>query len=153
GQPAAPESAPGPSLICRSDYGGFTPDGRGDVVVVSPTVNLHGRAHPRLPPAPWGNVLAHPPLRCPVSECGLSCTWSQNSQTNRLTTWSNDPVIDPPSEVLYVRDESTGEVWTPTPRPAGAGNEVRVRHGQGYTAFDSVRGDLAQTMTVFVPLQ
>src|SRR5204863_7612943 len=40
-----------------------------------------------------------------------------------------------------------------TPRPVGSALEVRVRHGQGYTAYDSMRSDLAQTMTVFVPLQ
>jgi cyclic beta-1,2-glucan synthetase len=140
-------------VFCRSDYGGFTPDGREYVVIVAPTVNLLGRADPRLPPAPWVNVLANSQFGCLVSECGMSCTWSQNSQTNRLTPWSNDPVIDPPSEALYIRDEATGEVWTPTPRPLGSGGEVRVRHGQGYTAYDSLRGDLAQTMTVFVPLQ
>jgi len=153
GQAAAAEPTPAPSLICRSDYGGFTPDGREYVIAVSPTADLLGRADPRLPPAPWVNVLANPQFGCLVSECGMSCTWSQNSQTNRLTPWTNDPVTDPPAEVLYVRDEATGEVWTPTPRPVGSGTEIRVRHGQGYSIYDSTRGDLAQTMTVFVPLQ
>jgi cyclic beta-1,2-glucan synthetase len=153
GQAAAGETSAGPSFVCRSDYGGFTPDGREYGVIVTPTADLHCHAAPRLPPAPWVNVLANPSFGCLVSDCGLSCTWSQNSQTNRLTPWSNDPVTDPPSEVLYVRDESTGEVWTPTPRPLGPDIEVRVRHGQGYTSYDSVRGDLAQTMTVFVPPQ
>ena len=39
---------------------------------------------------------------------------------NRLTPWSNDPVTDPPGEVVYLRDEETGEFWTPTPAPAAA---------------------------------
>ena len=29
------------------------------------------------------------------------------------------PGLDPPSEVIYLRDEETGEVWTPTPLPCG----------------------------------
>ena len=72
-----------------------------------------------------------------VSEAGAGYTWAGNSQANRLTPWSNDPVTDPPGEVVYLRDEETGEVWSPTPaaRPGGGARRV-VRHGQGYTAFE-----------------
>ncbi len=48
---------------------------------------------------------------------GSGFTWAVNSQANRLTPWSNDPVSDPPGEVVYLRDEETGEVWSPTPLP------------------------------------
>ena len=34
-----------------------------------------------------------------------------NSRENQLTPWSNDPVSDRPGEVLYVRDEDSGELW------------------------------------------
>ena len=34
-----------------------------------------------------------------------------NSRENQLTPWSNDPVSDRSGEVLYVRDEETGELW------------------------------------------
>ena len=86
---------------------------------------------PALPPAPWTNVLANPGFGCLVTEAGLGYTWAGNSQMNRLTPWSNDPVSDPPGEVLYLRDEETGEFWTPTPLPCGAAR-LTVRHGQGY---------------------
>ncbi|MHC1771303.1 MAG: hypothetical protein AB9907_06105 [Flexilinea sp.] len=56
-----------------------------------------------------------------VSEAGSQCTWALNSGENRLTPWSNDPVIDPTGEALYLRDEETGEVWTPTPLPCRCG--------------------------------
>jgi len=52
-----------------------------------------------------------------VSEAGSGYTWSENSRENQLTPWSNDPVADRPGEVLYVRDEETGEVWGPTALP------------------------------------
>jgi len=48
-----------------------------------------------------------------VSESGSGHTWSLNSRENQLTPWSNDPVIDPPGEAIYIRDEGTGEVWSP----------------------------------------
>ena len=74
---------------------------------------------PRLPPAPWTNVLANPGFGCLVTEAGLGYSWAGNSQMNRLTPWSNDPVSDPSGEVIYLRDEETGDFWTPTPLPLG----------------------------------
>ena len=71
-----------------------------------------------------------------VSEAGSGFTWAGNSQVNRLTPWSNDPVSDPPGEVVYLRDEETGEVWSPTPLPVPSGQPTLVRHGQGYTVFE-----------------
>ena len=70
-----------------------------------------------LPPAPWINVVANPTAGFLVSEAGSGYTWAGNSQANRLTPWSNDPVSDPPGEALYLRDEETGDVWSPTPLP------------------------------------
>ncbi len=87
------------------------------------------------PPAPWSNVLANPDFGCLVTEAGGGYTWAGNSQMNRLTPWSNDPVSDPPGEVVYLRDEETGEFWTPTPAPCGGEATTVVRHGQGYTRF------------------
>ena len=54
---------------------------------------------------------------------GSGYTWAENSRENQLTPWSNDPVSDPPGEAIYVRDEETGELWTPD-RPA----DPRRRH-------------------------
>ena len=57
-----------------------------------------------------------------ASESGGGYSWAGNSGENRLTTWRNDPVSDMPSEAIYLRDEETAEVWSPTPLPApGAG--------------------------------
>ena len=83
-----------------------------------PEYVIHRRGSER-PPAPWSNVLANPDFGCLVTEAGGGYTWAGNSQMNRLTPWSNDPVSDPPGEVVYLRDEETGEFWTPTPAPCG----------------------------------
>ena len=49
-----------------------------------------------MPPALWVNVVANPAFGFLISEGGSGYTWAGNSQMNRLTTWSNDPVVDPP---------------------------------------------------------
>ncbi len=135
-------------LLFDNGCGGFSGDGR-EYVITVPARDALGPG--RLTPAPWVNVLANPAFGCLVSESALGCTWAGNSQTNRLTPWSNDPVLDPPSEAVYLRDEASGVVWTPTPRPLGRGAPVRVRHGLGYTAFEQTQHDLTTELTVFVP--
>ena len=45
--------------------------------------------------------------------------------------------IDPPGEAIYLRDEATGEVWTPTALPIRDETATYVaRHGQGYSRFE-----------------
>ena len=114
-------------LLFDNGLGGFTPDGREYVIYLEPGQQT---------PAPWVNVLANPEFGCLVSESGSGYTWAVNSGENRLTPWSNDPVSDPSGEAVYLRDEETGEVWSPTPLPCGAQAPFLIRHGQGYTVFE-----------------
>jgi cyclic beta-1,2-glucan synthetase len=80
----------------------------------------------------------------------MGATWSQNSGENRLTPWRNDPISDPPSEAVYLRDEDTGQIWSPTPLPARADAPYLIRHGAGYSVFEHASHGLFHTMTVFV---
>jgi len=130
------------ALRFANGTGGFSEDGREYVISV----------HPDQPtPAPWCNVLANPEFGCLVSESSLGSTWSENAGENRLTPWRNDPVLDTPSEVLYLRDEETAAVWSSTPRPAGGDVETRVHHGAGYTTYVCESHGLQQELTIFVP--
>ena len=146
-EPAAQPAKPQEGLSFWNGIGGFTGDGREYVIVVDGTAS----GGPVLPPAPWTNVLANPEFGCLVTEAGLGYSWAGNSQMNRLTPWSNDPTSDPPSEVIYLRDEETGEVWTPTPLPRGPHAAVTVRHGQGYTRYTHLSRRLDQDVLVLVP--
>ena len=121
-------------------YGGFSADGREYVIELPPG---------KTTPAPWVNVIGYPEFGFMVSEAGSQCTWALNSGENRLTPWSNDPVRDPTGEALYLRDEETGEVWTPTPLPAGADQPYRVTHGAGYTIFEHNSHGLRQMSDAF----
>jgi cyclic beta-1,2-glucan synthetase len=148
--PETPEAVPNlpvPALAFPNGFGGFVNGGREYVLHLSSA----GQADLHLPPAPWVNVIANPRFGFLVSESGGGCTWASNSQQNRLTPWNNDPVTDPPGEVIYLRDDTTGEVWTPTPLPLGIGAANLVRHGQGYTVFEQARPGLRQELVLFVP--
>jgi cyclic beta-1,2-glucan synthetase len=163
---SAPEAALPPGLLFGNGLGGFTGDGREYCILPYGAVRepqsphrgsrkSHSRTagHERaraFPPSPWINVVANPLCGFLVSESGLGYTWAGNSQQYRLTPWSNDPVVDPPAEVVYLRDEEAGEVWTPTPRPLGLETPTLVRHGQGYTRFQQRRPGLGQELRVFV---
>jgi cyclic beta-1,2-glucan synthetase len=85
-----------------------------------------------------------------VTEAGSSFTWFGNSQRHRLTPWSNDPVVDPSGELLYLRDEEDGSIWSPTPRPLGAGQHFVVRHGQGYSSFEHTQSAIKHRLSLFV---
>ena len=86
-------------------------------------------------PAPWCNVLASETFGTLVTESGGGFTWAGNSGENRLTPWSNDPVSDVAGEALFLRDEETGMVWSPTPAPAPAPTAYQVTHGFGISEW------------------
>lgn len=131
------------SLLFWNGRGGFTKDGREYVIATDGDLAT---------PTPWCNVIANSAFGCMTSDSGLGYTWAGNSQLNRLTPWSNDPVSDSPSEIVYLRDERTAKLWTPTPLPLGQSSATAVRHGQGYTRYESDRGLLHHEMTVHVPV-
>jgi cyclic beta-1,2-glucan synthetase len=116
-----------PTLLYDNGYGGFDVES-GEYVIV-----LDGG---RTTPAPWVNVVATPRFGTLISEAGVGCTWAENSHENRITTWNNDPVSDGTGECLYVRDEQTGEFWSPTPLPVHDDGTYVVRHGKGYSRFE-----------------
>ncbi len=138
-RPHAP--VPRPQLEFFNGLGGFARGGREYVTVLGDGQST---------PAPWSNVIANEWLGFIVSESGGGYTWNENSRENRLTPWSNDPVSDAPGEVVYVRDEETGEIWTPTPLPIRGHDPYTVRHGQGYTVFETTTHGVEHEMTLFV---
>ncbi|MGH9703807.1 MAG: GH36-type glycosyl hydrolase domain-containing protein [Candidatus Acidiferrales bacterium] len=105
-------------------------------------------------PQPWINVIANPQFGFIVSESGCSNTWSMNSHENQLTPWSNDPVGDSSGEAFYIRDEGTGEIWSPTALPIRdeAAHYV-ARHGQGYSRFQNGSRGIFSDLLQFVPAE
>ena len=124
-------------LLMDNGLGGFSNDGKEYII--------HLKSGQRTP-HPWINVIANSQFGFLVSESGLGSTWAENSGENRLTPWRNDPVTDMPGEAIYLRDEETGLVWSPTPMPAGADMAHVIRHGAGYSIFESQSHGLNQKL-------
>jgi cyclic beta-1,2-glucan synthetase len=130
-----------PALQFDNGLGGFD-TGRDEYVIV-----LSDGA---TTPAPWANVIATPEFGTLVSEAGIGCTWAGNSHENRITTWNNDPVSDGTGECLYIRDEETGEFWSPTPLPIRSQGTYVIRHGRGYSTFEHASHGIDHALEWFV---
>lgn len=129
-----------PRLELDNSYGGFVENGKGYGMVVG-TVK---------PPLPYSNVIANPTFGFLVTESGGGYTWSENSRENRLTPWSNDPVSDPVSEVVYLRDRETGAYWSATPQPASHGGEYQVEHLFGASRFETESSGISSILALSV---
>ena len=148
GAPAtAHPPAPRPALALANDIGGFSSDGR--EYVIAPPAGVR-------PPAPWCNVLANPRFGSVLSEAGSAYTWCENAHELRLTPWHNDPLSDASGETFYLRDEESGEVWSPTSLPGvaqGPSTEpYTTRHGFGYSVFEHTASGIRCELLVFVAL-
>jgi cyclic beta-1,2-glucan synthetase len=147
---SAPTTEPPMSIEAGNDLeffnglGGFGAQGREYVTLLGP-----GQATP----APWINVIANPHFGFQVAADGSGFTWALNSREHQITPWSNDPVADRPGEVLYLRDEESGEVWGPTAAPIrDPGATYTAAHGQGYSRFELTARDIALDLCMFVAM-
>jgi len=104
-----------------------------------------------IPPAPWVNVIGNPAGGFIVSETGTGVSWAGNSYFYRLTPWQNDPVRDPAGECIYIRDDDSGDVWTPAPEPIREESAYTIRHGAGYSTFDHTHGDVETKLRMGMP--
>lgn len=132
-----------PELECFNGLGGFAKDGREYVTLLS-------AGHTT--PAPWINVIANPQFGFQASTEGSGYTWADNSKENQLTAWSNDPVTDPVSEVIYIRDEETLDLWTTTAQPIRDGGTYIARHGYGYSSFEHQVHGIHSELLQYVPV-
>jgi len=138
---AGPVTHPARGLILENGIGGFSEDGREYVITTGAAQRT---------PAPWSNVLANPQFGSVISESGQAYTWHENAHEFRLTPWHNDPVSDASGEAFYLRDEQSGQFWSPTALPARGNGIYITRHGFGYSVFEHIEAGIYSEMTSFV---
>ncbi len=128
-------------LVFFNGLGGFSRDGREYVIILDSKSAT---------PAPWCNVIANSQIGTVVSESGSAYTWAENSHEFRLTPWTNDPVTDTCGEAIYLRDEESGQFWSPSPLPARGSNIYTTRHGFGYSIFDYSEDGIVTELCIYV---
>ncbi len=151
--PASPLRATAPAREPTADHaspefpngcGGFVDGGRAYRIELDDD---------RCTPQPWVNVIANPAFGFLVSAEGGGYAWAINSQQNPLTPWPNDPVSDRPHEVLYLRDEDNGALWSATALPIRvAGAKYAATHGKGWSRFETDAHGIALELLQCVPV-
>ncbi len=135
----------------RQIASGQTPVGRFNGVTGEFQFDVRTGQQPR---RPWVNVIANASFGFQVSEVGSGYTWATNSRLHQITPWRNDPVQDPCLEHYLLQDMETQRFLhlTPGVRSDVTSEEMsihRIRHGQGYSIFESSHGQLSLRTTFF----
>lgn len=104
-------------------------------------------------PKPWVNVISNGDYGLVISQTGGGFSWLTHSEFNRVNRWHQDLIQDNWGKFLYVKNNETGEVWSPTFMPVKTPlDSYECRYGFGYTVFTSEYKGIKIEMTVFVPL-
>ncbi len=86
-----------------NEYGGFSEDGKEYVIKVNKNDRL---------PNVWSHVMANPKFGTLVTESMGGYTWSENSRLNRISAWSNNSILDIPSEIIFLEDLEDNKKWS-----------------------------------------
>ena len=137
-------SIPKPVLKLFNGIGGFDTERAEYVILLSKGQHT---------PLPWSNIIANDSFGTLVTETGGGYTWCGNCRENKLTPWYNEPVSDRRGEFVFITDVESGNKWTLMPGKYQGEGDVTVRHGYGYTSFESGNNGLVQSVCIFTDLE
>ena len=103
-------------------------------------------------PSPWMNYLFNGELFTMMSQSGGNLSWYKSPEIWRIGRYNfyNLPV-DVNGLFVYIKDESTGEVWNPTIIPCdNKPDKWQSRHGLGYTKFFAEKDGLRVEVKAFI---
>lgn len=122
-------------------YGHFSSDGNEYVITNYKT------------PKPWVNVITNGKYGLVISQTGGGFSWDTHSEFNRLNRWHQDLVQDNWGKYFYIKDNVTGDIWSPTWMPVKTELDFyQITYGFGYAKFISEFKGIKITLTVLVPL-
>lgn len=106
-------------------------------------------------PLPWINYLGSQEFFGLISNTGGGYCFYKDARLRRLTRYRyNNAPLDCGGRLLYLRDDSSGEFWSPAwmPTPQRELEHYSCRHGMGYTVIQSRYAGVGVKARYFVPL-
>ncbi|HBX70662.1 MAG TPA: glycosyl transferase, partial [Chloroflexi bacterium] len=106
-------------------------------------------------PLPWINYLGSQSYFALISNTAGGYSFYQDARLRRLTRYRyNNAPLDNGGRYLYLRDNATGDFWSPTwmPTPEVKLDDYECRHGLGYTTIASRYREIQAEIRYFVPL-
>jgi cellobiose phosphorylase len=105
-------------------------------------------------PTPWLNYIGEGRYGGIVSNTGGGFSFDRDPRNRRVTRYRYNSIpVDQPGRYIYLRDQETGEYWSPTSRPVKAAlDSYECRHGAAYTRISGARRGIWAEVLYFVPL-
>jgi cellobiose phosphorylase len=105
-------------------------------------------------PLPWINYLGTEQYFGIVSNTAGGYSFYRDARLRRLTRYRyNNAPFDLGGRYLYVRDDATGDFWSPTWQPTQSRlDDYECRHGLSYTRIAAARDGIRAETLYFVPL-
>src|SRR6516162_11138018 len=103
-------------------------------------------------PVPWINYLGTDGFHGIVSNTAGGYAWHRYARLRRLTRYRyNNVPSDYGGRYLYLRDDATGEFWSPSWQPTrSALDSYECRHGLAYTTISSATDGIRARTLYFV---
>ena len=130
------------NLKYYNEYGGFSENGLEYRIKIDKENKL---------PIIWSMILANQNFGTVVTQNLGGFTWHNNSRLNRLSAWNNNPVMDLPSEIIYLKDYKTGKKWSLSNNINNEAKENYITYGAGYVNFKSIQNNVEQELDIYVP--
>ncbi len=105
-------------------------------------------------PLPWINYLGCESYFGLISNTAGGYSFYRDARLRRLTRYRyNNAPLDVGGRYIYLRDNPTGAVWSPTWQPTQTPlDQYECRHGLGYTTIRSQKNGIEAHLRYFVPL-
>jgi cellobiose phosphorylase len=105
-------------------------------------------------PLPWINYLGNRDYFGLISNTAGGYSFYRDARLRRISRYRyNNVPSDSNGRYIYLREQTTGEFWSPTWQPTRRDvQEYSCRHGLGYTILASTYHDIRAEIRYFVPL-
>src|SRR5262249_19733195 len=105
-------------------------------------------------PLPWLNYLGSESYFGIISNTAGGYSFYKDARVRRLTRYRyNNVPLDTGGRYIYLRDNQTGDYWSPSWQPTRRTLEdYTCRHGLGYTTISSMYKGIHASTQYFVPL-